>query len=130
MTDASILDMIGRIATQVGPVGVFLLVAGVLYVQIHRQVGRTQRYHGENSEKLDAILKQLLHVNGRLGKLEEWREGHDKQDDEREERHEKAAETLHEELDRTREGIHGLRNELATASLRAALADRLKTESR
>jgi hypothetical protein len=107
--------------TQLGPIGILLILALVVYLQLGP---RANRQHAENASKLDDILAQLRTINGRIGKLEEWREGHDKQDDEREERHDKAHGTIHEELSRARDGVHGLRNELAAASVRAAIVAR------
>ncbi len=106
---------------QLGPIGVLVVLGLVIYLKIGPQFDRK---HAENSKKLDSILEQLRIQNGRVGKLEEWREGHDKQDDEREQRHDKTHGIIHEELSRARDGVHGLRNELAAASVRAAIVAR------
>jgi hypothetical protein len=103
---------------QIGPIGILFILALVVYLQLGP---RLSRQHLENSKKLDDILAQLVALNGRVGKIEEWRDGHDKQDDERERRHDESHRAFHEELGRAREGVHAVRNELAAASVRAAL---------
>jgi hypothetical protein len=105
--------------TQLGPIGILLILALVVYLQLGP---RANRQHAENGKKLDEILDHLRIMNGRIGKLEEWRDGHDKQDDERDRRNDEAHRTIHEELTRARDGVHAVRNELAAASVRAAIS--------
>jgi hypothetical protein len=87
------IDVIMRLSSALGPVGVFCLLAGVLLVQL----SRTKSYHLVNSEKLDTIaltsatasnasaetLRIVNLMNGRLIRLEEWRTLHDTNDNNR-----------------------------------------------
>lgn len=49
--------------------------------------------------RINRMGEDVRQMDGRVGRLEEWRVGHDKQDDEREHRHEGAHADLWRALD-------------------------------
>jgi hypothetical protein len=68
-----------------------------------------QKIEGEVRGGLRRVEEQLLKLNGRLGKVEEWRDAHNKQDDERYERDQDAKRGLADEINRVREHVHETR---------------------
>ena len=87
------IELIGKLGDQVGAVGVFLLVALVIYLQSQR----TKKYHKENIGTLNGIassadaakntsaetLNEVRLIHDRVIRLEEWRNNHDERDNER-----------------------------------------------
>ena len=102
MTEA--VELIGKLGSQIGPVGVFLLVALVVY----QQGQRTKRYHAENLGTLSTIessassanraseetLRIVREMHGRIIALEVWKGTHDEHDNERFRRLEQIVEAL------------------------------------
>lgn len=117
------MNLSPEILTQIGPIGILVVLLLVVYLQLGP---RMKAQHTENTVKLDQILGQLTLMNGRVGKLEEWRDGHDKQDDERERRHGDVHTDIHREISTNRESLHAVRNEMMIAATRRALDERPK----
>lgn len=107
-----------------GPIGVFLLLCWFLYLQFGpKQRGIKQ--HEENVRRLEDIKTgvddcghQLRTLNSRMVKIEEWRDAHEKQDDERYDRHGRIQTQLEKEIERARDSVHQLRNELFMEAMR------------
>lgn len=120
MESAAIVSVV----TTLGPVGVLFLGAWYIYIRFGPRA-LFEKTHSENLTRLSEIhngvtdcARQLHVINGRIVKLEEWRQAHEKQDDEREVRHNEEHHQLVREAGRVRETVHNVRNELATEMLR------------
>jgi hypothetical protein len=93
-----------------GPIGVLLLAGWFLWLRYGQTPTRLPGWLGSQLEAIQhgvtGVLDELKKLNGRLAKMEEWRIGHDKQDDERHERDQEAHAEFGRAIERLRDHQH------------------------